>query len=959
MRRNAAVLLLGALAGCGARDPPPVARSSGLDSLVILGEQIYRREEYDSVHLALGPVAEQARAAGDSAAEARARTWLGLASWRLSDYARARADQERALALKLALGLKTELWRSYNALGLVAWNESRLTEALVRFDEAMAAAGRVGDSVGIGSTAGNVGLVRTELGDFAAARDGFERSRDIGHKVGNGRIEGNALNNLGMLDIRIGDAEHAVPVLRDALRIYRDIGYATGEQNALGQLGTAYAALGEPQRAFGALDSALQQARRLGLRQEEASDLEALAELHRVGGDFARALDLYAAAKALNEQLGQPLELGTDLRSEAEIQVQLGDLEVAQRSAQAALAAHRDAGARFEQLGDVLLLADIADRAGRAAQAMAHLRAGRALASGLDVRVARITVALVEARIADRRGEPRKVLRVLDATAADLGGGGYDTDWEAELLRARAEARIGRWERAAAAGRRAVAAVERVRAKYGAGMLRTSYAADRGQTYTELVTALLHLGRVQEAFAVSDAARGRALLEYRAANRGDEPGGEREPMLGDIGGLMVSIGQAERDAAGKMDAARRATLAQLYQRLDAARRRYEMSLAQGLGGRRSGMAAQALLGERLLRTADVRAALASDEALVEYLVSRDRVLGFVLTRTGVTTFARPISEQNLASRVRLARAVLARSESAGSERDAPVLEALHDLLITAARLPAGVRRLVVVPHGVLTYLPFAALSDPTTGRYLVESVSVLYVPSAAALPELRHRVSGRPAVTQRAAVFAPFPDRLPATAAEADVLRRALSADVSRGGRATEARLRRALHEGAVVHAATHGVLNPHNPLFSRIELAGSGTDPGDDGRLEVHELLDLSVTSPLVFLSGCETGLGVAGSTDFARGEDFATLGQAFLFAGASNVVATLWRVEDEGAAAFAERFYNSVGSVGPAEALARAQRHLLSQGPYRAPFYWAAYAVTGMGDQRAQETVGVSVRQ
>ncbi|HKW48897.1 MAG TPA: tetratricopeptide repeat protein, partial [Gemmatimonadaceae bacterium] len=150
---------------------------SGADSLIALGEQIYRREEYDSARLFLLPVAARSRASGDSASEARALTWLGLAAWRLGDYTRAREEQERALKLKLALGLERDLWRSYNGLGLVAWNEGHLMEATARFGEATAIAERVRDSVGLGSTAGNMGLVYTELGDFDAARNGFVRMR--------------------------------------------------------------------------------------------------------------------------------------------------------------------------------------------------------------------------------------------------------------------------------------------------------------------------------------------------------------------------------------------------------------------------------------------------------------------------------------------------------------------------------------------------------------------------------------------------------------------------------------------------------------------------------------------------------------------------------------------------------------------------------------------------------------
>jgi len=119
-------------------------------------------------------------------------------------------------------------------------------------------------------------------------------------------------------------------------------------------------------------------------------------------------------------------------------------------------------------------------------------------------------------------------------------------------------------------------------------------------------------------------------------------------------------------------------------------------------------------------------------------------------------------------------------------------------------------------------------------------------------------------------------------------------------------------------------------------------------------------VSSPLVFLSGCETGLGPAGSTSFARGEDYATLAQSVLYAGARNVIATLWRVEDDGAAAFAARFYEHLRSGDPVTALALAQRDLLLHSRYNPPFYWAPYVIAGDGESLAlaQTADVVSVR-
>ncbi len=179
------------------------------------------------------------------------------------------------------------------------------------------------------------------------------------------------------------------------------------------------------------------------------------------------------------------------------------------------------------------------------------------------------------------------------------------------------------------------------------------------------------------------------------------------------------------------------------------------------------------------------------------------------------------------------------------------------------------------------------------------------------------------------------------------------------GKSATESQLRTALSNGALVHVASHGVMNARSPMFSRIEMAGDRTTPSDDGRLEVHEVLGLSIRSPLVFLSGCETGFGAGWSTAFARGEDYATLAQAFLYAGAGNVVATLWPVVDAGAAQFAEAFYGTLADVGPAEALARAQREMIADSRYGHPYYWAAYRLAGIGELfgRAQKVSALSV--
>jgi CHAT domain-containing protein/tetratricopeptide (TPR) repeat protein len=950
------------------RDPPlprrpaaaaPVgARAIGLtvpalDSVVAAAESLYLRGEFDSARALWSGALAQARITNDSIRQGRTLTWLGLTAYRKGNYFLARTLGERALALERRLQQPADLARSYLALGLIAWNEGRLDAALDLFRRASDVASTARDEAMLAKAANNLALVQTELGEFAQARAGFLSARRAGARIGDPRIEGGALANLGMLEVQLGDPRAAIEHLARARALYRVVGFEIGEQNALGQLGTAYDALGEPGLAYAALDSALQLSRKHGLRQEEASNLELVAGLYREAGDLPRALRLFGEANRLNGELGLEVEQGTNLRSAAEIQLALGRADLARPHAEEALHIHRAVGARPEELRDLLLLADLAAREGDDVQAGDLLRTAGRLAVGLGARTARIEVALARATIADRTGSAERVLAVLRVADPDLSRGGYGAAWLSASLQARAFARLSQLDSAASAGRAAVSAVERARGSFGSGYLRSTYAADKSAPYDELVDVLLRLDRTGEALEVADAARSRALLEHlAAAGNGIGVGhttvdalSESEALLRRIDSLVSRLDAVEETpAAGRDDSLARARATQLAE----ARGAYEALLVRAAERDAAGAA---LLGGRRASAEEIRRALRENEALVEYYVAPERVIAFVVTNASVQSLAIAIRRPDLAARARLARELLGRRDQ-GAVAD-EILSTLHDLLVAPlerAGLLRGTRRLVVVPHAVLAYVPFAALRSATSGRYLMEDYAVLHLPSAAALAALREDRSSRSPGHVRGVAIAPFPDALPASRREVRAFQRALgAAEAFEGASATERRLRDALASNAVVHVATHGAMNPRNPMFSRIELARGGGDPADDGRLEVHEVLALGIHAPIVFLSGCETGVGAAWSTGFAQGEDYATLAQAFLYAGAGSVVATLWRIGDEGAAAFAERFYARVNAVEPAEALAEAQRAMLADRRYASPYYWAAYQVSGDGQPRA----------
>jgi CHAT domain-containing protein/tetratricopeptide (TPR) repeat protein len=959
------------LAGCGtaARDPPltPDDQSS-LKALIEDGDSLFQAGEYDSAETRFSSALERSREQGDLDGEAQSLTWLGTVAYRRAEFSAARELLGRALALEERRGSFTHVYRVNTVLGLVGYAEGRYYDALERHEAAAGLAEAAADTVSLAKSWNNIALVRTELGDFDEARRLLLRSLPVAQSKADRRVEGRVLVNLGMLAVRTGDPVAAARYLEEAREPLAAARDAAGELNRLGQIGTAYAAIGEPGRAIAYLDTALTEARNLDAPHEAASNLEHIAAIYRDAGDYARALRMFEQARVLNDSLGLVDEAAFDLRSSAEIYRELGNRDLARRDAGRALAIHRRVGARLQVVHDLLLLARLELEDGHSPIAwQLHAEANR-IATSLEARTARLAVALATARMADHDGDHARVRRALREAASDFEVGGMDVVWEAHWLAARAWARAGSLDSATVAARAAVAAVERVRGEFSSDLLRTRVQAAREGVYRDLVEILLRQGRNEEAFEAADAARGRVLLDHLATERTNgsttirELAEEERQLLRQADAIAVALDEVDREAGTSDAASLKQERDRLARDLERIRSEYALALTRA-EERQTGRLA--LMGGAPPRLSTVQGALDPGMALLEYFAFPDRLVAFVATSRTFAVHVLPGDFAALATRIRVVRELAGRSATSAGLGSA--LEALHESLLAPIRRSgalADVNTLLIIPQGELEYVPFAALRDRATGRYVVQDFALLHLPSAAALPVLATRP--RPA-GGKAEVFAPFPRELPASAAESRAFEDAVrGASSHQGGQANEAEVRRALGRARVVHVASHGILNSRNPLFSRLELSRGRKSAGadDDGRLEVHEMSRIRIDAALVFLSGCETGLGVGGTTGFSRGEDYATLTRAFLNAGARNVIATLWRVEDRGAGEFATRFYRELASAGGgleaglsrlAEVLSRTQRDMLREPAFAAPFYWAGFRLTGAGNGGAKEAVAV----
>jgi CHAT domain-containing protein len=330
--------------------------------------------------------------------------------------------------------------------------------------------------------------------------------------------------------------------------------------------------------------------------------------------------------------------------------------------------------------------------------------------------------------------------------------------------------------------------------------------------------------------------------------------------------------------------------------------------------------------------AEVQTLLDSKTTLIEYFVTRDRTLAFVITRDTLDTATIDVSRDDLTTTISAFRDF----PSLNSPYPAS-LEQLYDWLI--APLKAQIRTPVVgiIPHGLLHYLPFSALTNKA--RYLNDDYVLFTLPSASVLRFIQDKrkpstntllALGNPAITEPGLAPLQFAEK------EVEGIAKFFESQPLTGDLATESALRSQASSASIIHLAAHGQYNSSNPLFSVIYLA---EDEHQDGRLEVNEIygLDLTKSTDLVVLSACETQVG-----EISAGDEVVGLTRAFLYAGTPTVIASLWRVDDQATQLLMERFYEHLrAGMGKAQALQAAQNEVRAQYPH--PYYWAAFILTG----------------
>jgi CHAT domain-containing protein len=274
---------------------------------------------------------------------------------------------------------------------------------------------------------------------------------------------------------------------------------------------------------------------------------------------------------------------------------------------------------------------------------------------------------------------------------------------------------------------------------------------------------------------------------------------------------------------------------------------------------------------------------------------------------------------------------------------------LYDVLLGGIPGLKGAKQLIIVRDGQLHLVPFDALVEPS-GRYVVESRTVVYAPSATSFFLLRTAATRKSSAQGLLAVGGvPYQQSgtklgdLPSSRDEAVEAAAALpnpSNTLLLGEEATETAFKKSVNH-RIIHLAVHAIANNTSPDRAALVLL---SDPrhGEDGSLYPSEIVQFPLDADLVVLSACDTAVGpIEGE------EGISTLARAFLLAGARTVVSTLWTIDDDSTLYLMKVFYAELGRKKSApEALRLAKRSMLKKfGPRKAvPYYWAGFTLEGL---------------
>ncbi len=544
---------------------------------------------------------------------------------------------------------------------------------------------------------------------------------------------------------------------------------------------------------------------------------------------------------------------------------------------------------------------------------------------------------------------------------------------------------------------KSVRITEDVRRSSNSSDLATAFSATVHERYESYIECLMRKeqaehdkGHVVRAFETSELSRGRAMIELlRAKQTNDFPGidpqlAEKEKYARQMlrvkenARIALANSQYKPEELEKINA-EISNLEIDYKAINnEIRARFPLygQLTQPVGWSLAQIQSQVLADNQT--------------TLVEYSLGNDKSFVWVVTSTSIKSYELP-PQDLINEKVQKLYKLLSTAPNENSVGEFTIASnELGKLVLSPIASELNKPRIIVIADGALNYIPFQALPISST-EPLIARHEVINSPSASILGELQQEAVKRSSTKDLLVAFGDpvFESNYAQVKqsdggvqvaanqeAETSHLKNALrdielngnkfdpsvikplfyakrelaelrkvaarGEDVASDFEATREKLISAdLTRFAILHFATHGFLDTKRPEHSGLLLSTVDRNGGPvNGFVALKDIYGLRAPVNLVVLSACQTALGKD-----VRGEGLIGLTRGFMYAGASSVVASLWKVDDEATTELMKEFYSNMLEKGmtPAAALGAAQNSIRQDPRWSSPYYWAAFTLQG----------------
>lgn len=271
------------------------------------------------------------------------------------------------------------------------------------------------------------------------------------------------------------------------------------------------------------------------------------------------------------------------------------------------------------------------------------------------------------------------------------------------------------------------------------------------------------------------------------------------------------------------------------------------------------------------------------------------------------------------------------------------------------KIPSGIQHLIVIPDGKMSAIPFEALLNKSPSNDTVSYTQMNFLINKYAVSynyagSLYERTVLKPNSNNKVLLFAPVDfsissdlNSLPGTLDEVQsvekIYKTYAGADTYTYAEASKSVLTSdSISTYSIIHLATHGVVDEEQPELSCVYTSGT-TEEND--RIYSGDMYNMHLNADLVALSACQTGLG-----KIAKGEGMIGLSRALFYAGADNIMVSLWKVSDQSTQVYMQYFYTNVEmkkNNSFAQSSREAKIKLLQSADFNNPYHWSAFILIG----------------